>query len=149
MLAGTILVATDFGEHAERATQYAVELARRLEARVCLVHAYTLPILGPPSLSGSYLGALAEQLEKDARRELDAALERHKTPGVHLSGLVKQSDPRQAVIEAARDLDADLVVLGTHGRHGLKRVVMGSVAEFVVRHAPCPVLAVRQKGSSE
>jgi nucleotide-binding universal stress UspA family protein len=139
----TIVVATDFSEPAERATRQALELAQRLDARVHLLHAYSVPSFGPPGLPEPYRTALAEQLEAEALAGLDGALARHKTAGVSLAGLIKRADPREAIIDAVAELKADLVVMGTHGRRGLARLMMGSVAEQIVRSAPCPVLTVR------
>lgn len=138
-----ILVATDFSELAEKATGWALELARRYEARVDLVHAWSPPLVGSPEGVSPVSAVLINDLEREAKQAMTRALERYRTAGVALEGTVVCSDPRDAVVETAEKLKADLVVIGTHGRRGLKRALMGSVAEAVVRTAPCPVLVVR------
>ena len=141
-LARNILVATDFSEPAEKATRYALELAQKHDAKVHLVHAWTVPVLTAPE-GVTLPAALFTQIEQEAQRAMAAALQRHRTPGVALEGTVMLTDPRDAVTDLAQKLGADLVVIGTHGRRGLKRALLGSVAEGVVRSAPCPVLVVR------
>ncbi len=139
----TILVATDFSESAERATTYALQLAERLDARVELVHSWMVPALASPEGMAVPIGALTSMLEQDAQRAMDGALQRHRHPGVQLRGRVICNDARDAVLQAADELQADLVVMGTHGRRGLRRALLGSVAESVLRTAHCPVLVVR------
>jgi nucleotide-binding universal stress UspA family protein len=138
-----IVVATDFSEGAEKATREAIELAKEYDARVELVHAWVLPLVSTPEMVSPVSTGLIDELEKEARRTMDAALLRHRTPGIAVEGTVVCSDPREAVVETAEKLKADLIVIGTHGRRGLKRALLGSVAEAVVRTAPCAVLVVR------
>ena len=138
-----ILVATDFSECAERATSYALDLAERLDARVELVHSWTLPPITLPEGMVAPVGDLAKLIEEGAQRAIDDALARHERKGVRLHGTLICNDPRDAVIQAANQLKADLVVMGTHGRRGWRRALLGSVAEEVVRGARCPVLVVR------
>jgi nucleotide-binding universal stress UspA family protein len=138
-----ILVATDFSEHAERATRQALELARKLDARVQLVHAWSIPIVSYPDMVMPFPANVIDDIARDAQRAMDAALQRHVTPGVTLTGQVVCGDARDALVEAATKAKADLLVVGTHGRRGIQRALLGSVAESIVRHAPCPVLVVR------
>lgn len=140
-----IVVATDFTEQADLAVAHALSLAQRLDARVQLVHTYVVPMPGPPDLGGAFIGDLAVRMAADAERSMQDALARHRRPGVEVSGVVKEGDARDQIIEVAKAFGADLIVIGSHGRRGFKRLVMGSVAEMVVRHAPCPVLVVRPK----
>lgn len=142
-LPNTIVVATDFSELAEKATAWAVELAAKLQARVVLVHAWMIPLVTSPEVAVPLPAGFIDDLAKDAQRSMDAAVKRHTRPGVALSGTVVCADPRDGVIEAAEQAKAGLIVLGTHGRRGLKRVLLGSVAENVVRTAHCPVMVVR------
>jgi nucleotide-binding universal stress UspA family protein len=138
-----IVVATDFSEQAEKATRYAIELAQRLDARVELVHVWSIPIVSYPDIVVPLPAGYIDDLAKEAQRGMDVALERHTVPGTPVTGAVVCGDPRDAVIEAADKAKADLLVLGTHGRRGLRRAVLGSLAETVVRLAKCPVLVVR------
>lgn len=139
----TIVVATDFSECAERATNYALELAQRLDARVELVHSWMVPPLATTGELAAPMGDLATVIEEGAHSAMQDALKRYQRPGLKVNGTVICNDPRDAVLQAANDLKAELIVLGTHGRRGIRRALLGSVAETVVRTAPCPVLVVR------
>lgn len=141
-----IVVGTDFTEQAEAASAYAVALARRFDARVCLVHGWQMPVpaWGPPeALAAAYPGALSGELQKEAEQAMSRAVERHRTAQVPVEGVVIATDPRDAVVHCAEQKHADLIIVATHGRRGFKRAVLGSIAEAVVRHAPCPVLVYR------
>ncbi|MBK7864691.1 MAG: universal stress protein [Archangiaceae bacterium] len=139
----TIAVATDFSETADKAVKYAVELARKLDARVHLVHAWAIPVVSYPDMLVPLPAGLIDDIAIDAQNSMDAALKRHTTPGIKLEGTVVCGDARDAVLAAAEKAGANLLVVGTHGRTGLKRAVMGSVAEYLVRHSGVPVLVVR------
>ncbi len=139
----SIVVATDFSETAEKATLAAVELAKKLDARVLLVHAWMIPLVSSADVPVPLPANFIDDLAADAQRAMDAALKRHQAAGVPVTGKVVCRDPRDGIIELAQEAKADWLVIGTHGRRGLKRLVLGSVAESVVRSAPCPVLVVR------
>ena len=142
MLPKLILVPTDFSANAEPALDYACELAAKLGATVRLVHA----VAAPPS---TLQVALSEEVLVKLVREHHEALDRLAEPRRALASFgeasVEVGDPRDTIVKVAKELSVDLIVMGTHGRRGLSRVVMGSVAEDVIRHAPCPVLVVRSK----
>lgn len=133
-----ILVPTDFADASARAVTYAIELARVFGARITLLHVWSLP-------SAGYAESLAwpiDEMEKAARDELEKArlaLTNHvpKTDAVLRRGL-----DWKEILATAEERNADLIVMGTHGRHGLSRLVLGSVAEKVVRLAHAPVLTV-------
>jgi universal stress protein A len=139
----TIVVATDFSEQAEKATRYAIDLARRLDARVHLVHAWLFPPITTPEVGGPLVAGLINDLEREAAKALELALARYSGAGIPVEGTVVTNDPRDGVVDAAAKLGADLIVVGTHGRRGLTRALLGSVAESIVRSATCPVLVVR------
>jgi nucleotide-binding universal stress UspA family protein len=137
----TILVPTDFSEPASAALDYAVTFAEKTKAKVYLLHAYQLPVMGFPDgmivasdLTGRILGA--------ANKALDECMTKYAGRDVEMVPLVKQADPREAVIAVAKDVTADLIVMGTHGRRGIARALIGSVTESVVRTSPVPVLTV-------
>jgi nucleotide-binding universal stress UspA family protein len=139
-----ILAATDFSEHADHALDYAVELAAQLGARVHLVHAISIPPIGLPEATVVDGVPLIERVTAEAEEALEvrAARYRDRTElDVHLD----VGDPREVVDQIAKRIGADLIVMGTHGRRGVKRVLLGSVAEAIVRTAPCPVLTIRPK----
>lgn len=136
-----ILVPTDFSTYAQEALDYALKLAKQLDARVCIMNAYLMPVAGWEG-AWAFPGDVISQLEADSRAKLDAAVKKacELLPGT--TAKFYDGDPRDGVLKAARDIKADLIVMGTHGRRGLARAVMGSVTEYVLRHASCPVLAV-------
>ena len=141
MLPKVILVPIDFSPNAEQALDYASELAAKLGATVHMVHAIaTLPSALQTALTEDMIqnlvNAHTEALEKLAANRQGASFGK---------ATVEVGDPRDVIAATVKKIDADLIVMGTHGRRGLSRVVMGSVAEDVIRHAPCPVLTVREK----
>jgi nucleotide-binding universal stress UspA family protein len=137
-----ILVPHDFSDTATRALDYATGLAARLGAAVTVVHAYEIPVYGFPE--GPVVTAeMASQIEAAARAAMDALAKRTKQHGVEVSFVLRQGPAWSEIQAVAKEIKADLVVIGSHGRRGLSRALLGSVAEKVVRTAPCPVLTVR------
>lgn len=144
-IARTILVPTDFSEYADHALAYAVKLAAQLDATIHLVHAIAVPAAGIPQLGVSYSSLMIETSAEDAQRELEMRVARYRD-AVSLGPVrVEVGDARDVIDQVAETIGADLIVMGTHGRRGLRRMLLGSVAETVVRSAPCPVLTVRTK----
>lgn len=144
-----VLVATDFSPCARAALEYALTLAAKQGARITLLHAWsappitsgvdTPPLVEMPGLPGV---TLTEYVHDDAKRALDKLAGELRVRAPDLETMLLLGDPRNVVVEASRDFD--LAVLGTHGRGGIARVLLGSVADYVVRHAECPVLTVRR-----
>ena len=137
-----ILVAHDFEPDADAALDYALALAKRLGARVTILHAFDSPPIGAPEV----LVALPEwtaQITAACRASLDWIVERVSAKDVPVASELRQGPPWREVEAVARELHADLVVVGTHGRKGIPRALLGSVAEKIVRTAPCPVIVVR------
>jgi nucleotide-binding universal stress UspA family protein len=134
----TILFATDFSSTSDVAFTVAAALARDYRARVVALHVIE-PVRAGFSEFNSYVGP-----EEDKGWALDK-LHAIKSPSPHVTIEYRllEGDPAALISEAAAELKADLVVMGTHGRTGFTRLVMGSVAENVLRRAPCPVLTVR------
>ena len=149
MIPKNILVPTDHSELAEHALDYACELGAKLGATVHLLHVIGIPALGVPELGVALTSTMIDSLVADGQRSLDAlaASRRSKCPIGQV--LLKTGDARDAINQTAKELGADLIVVGTHGRRGLSRALLGSVAETVVRTAPCPVLAVRPQTDDE
>jgi nucleotide-binding universal stress UspA family protein len=137
-----ILVPHDFSDTAARALDYALALAERLGASVTVVHAYEIPVYGFPE--GPIVTAeMAGQIEAAARGAIEAVAKRSARPGVEVDFVLRQGPAWSEIQAIAKEIRADLVVIGSHGRRGLSRALLGSVAEKVVRTAPCPVLTVR------
>lgn len=136
-----ILVAHDFGDTAEPALVYATSIAEKFGARITILHAYERPAYGyPESLIEDF--DFETQIERAAQKALDGVAERAKRAGVEITVLLRRGKPWMEIIAAAETIKADLIVMGTHARRGVARALLGSVAEKVVRSAPCPVLTV-------
>jgi nucleotide-binding universal stress UspA family protein len=135
-----ILVAHDFGEPAQGALEFALGLAGKLNAHVTVLHAYDLPIHGLEGLAAG--AALETHVQAAARTALDEIVAQSRDSAVDVESVLRTGPPWSEITATARDMHADLIVVGTHGRRGLSRAMLGSVAERVVRSAPCPVLTV-------
>jgi nucleotide-binding universal stress UspA family protein len=139
-----ILVPFDFSDGARLALAHAVASARTFHARLTLLHVVHLPYLGSGFGPGEGL-ALETSLVEEASSRLGAIAGEVKREGVAAEAVVRIGHPASDVVDVAYRGDTDLIVMGTHGRTGLKHVLLGSVAERVVRHAPCPVTVVRPR----
>lgn len=143
-----ILVATDFSEQADHALDYAAELAAQLDATLHLLHVISIPTMGVAELGMAYSAMSIESMTKQAQSELDARVSRYRDRASLAPTRLEVGDPRDVIDRTAEQVGADLVIMGTHGRRGIRRALLGSVAESVVRSAPCPVLTIRPKRSS-
>lgn len=139
-----ILVPIDFSDCSRKALEYALPLAQQHEASITLLY-----VVAPAYAGGDYGGIDYYQLEAGLRqggeRELEklaADLIREKAP---VQAQVRLGSPAREIVEAARSLPADLIVISTHGHTGLNHVFLGSVAEHVIQRAPCPVFVVRER----
>lgn len=139
----TILVATDFSESADLALAYAADVAAQLGATIHLVHAISIPLIGVPELGLAVASMNIEAATEAAQAAIDERAARYRDRIPLAPTRIEVGDARDVVERVARLIDADLVVIGTHGRRGVRRMLLGSVAETVVRTAPCPVLTVR------
>jgi nucleotide-binding universal stress UspA family protein len=138
----TLLVPTDFSAGATAALAYAIELAKVLDAEIVVLNAWELPPVGFPDGALLATSDLSQRMSEGAREGVDRAVRENAGAGVKLQGITRQNDPWRAIVEAAAEVGAGLIVMGTHGRRGLPRALLGSVAEKVVRMAACPVLTV-------
>jgi universal stress protein A len=143
MLPKNILVPTDLSAHAEEALDYACELAAKLDATVHLVNVIGIPALGVPELGVAVTSTMIDSMIADSQRALDALVARRRGDVRIGQILMKTGDARDMIDQTAQEVGADLIVMGTHGRRGFTRALLGSVAETVVRTAPCPVLTIR------
>ena len=142
----TVLVPVDFDEPSERALDYALGLARRLDAAVIVMHAYEIPVYGFPDGAVVATAEVAARISAGLQVALDAMVAKRSTSGIHVTSLLRDGRAWEEVGKAAEEVRADLIVIGTHGRRGLSRVFLGSVAEKVLRTATRPVLVVREPG---
>jgi len=143
-----LLVPTDFSAPSERAAAYAAELARRLQAEeVHCLHVSDIPA-DLLATSGYYLTGPTEefiaQVREESRRSLEAFAEKHLA-GLPVRTAFVEGRPFVEIVRYAREHAIELIVIATHGRTGLTHALFGSVAEKVVRKAPCPVLVVKQR----
>ena len=139
-----ILVPIDFSDCAKKALQYAIPLAKEHEAALTVLHV----VQTPPYIAGEYgvvdCASLQAEMRVTGENQLCALVRDEVRGEVSANTLVRGGYPTGEIIDVAKSLPADLIVISTHGRTGLKHVLLGSVAEHVVRHAPCPVLVVRE-----
>lgn len=143
MTAPHILVPTDFSDYADQAVDYAIELATTLEARLTFLHTIHLTPLAMGEMGAMSIVPYLEEIETDAQQRMEALLNRVHQEGLQGETVIVHGVPFQSIIETVKDKNVDLIVMGTHGRTGLTHALMGSVAEKVVRLAPCPVLVTR------
>ena len=140
----TVLLPTDGSRTAEQAADHGIELARRWDANVHALFVIDVAEL----LELGYVGdrsdfeATIEPLEDEAKRAVGAVRERADERGVQAIAVVRQGDPVEMILEYVDEADVDLIVMGTHGRRGLARHLLGSVTERVLRRATVPVLTV-------
>lgn len=142
-----ILVAVDFNEVSERALDYALTLAKSLGAKVTVIHVYALPIYRFADSEYVPSADEATRITAAAQKGLDALIARHAASGVPMSAVVHSGTTAEEICSEATHAGADLIVMGTHGRGALSRVLLGSVAQNVIRISPIPVLTVRGQGA--
>jgi nucleotide-binding universal stress UspA family protein len=138
------LIPIDFSPYAEQALDYAIALAKQLQAHMTLLH-----VIQPPLIAGADMGVwpsptFLEELEAAVTSDMEGYLARVTAAGLEGEIVVVHGVPFQEILHAAKERHVDLIIMGTHGRTGLTHVLLGSVAEKVVRLAPCPVLIARQ-----
>ena len=137
-----ILLATDGSSHAELAAMKAVDLAKSTGARLQVV---AVGRTFPAAVYDVYTEAWREDLRREAQEVLDAQVKKIEEAGgtVAIAHLKMNERRDEAIVHLAEEIDADLIVIGSRGFGGLKRALLGNVADSVVRHAHCPVLVVR------
>ena len=139
----SILVPLDFSAPSRQTLAAAVAFARRFKAKLTLLHVVE-PVATPDFLASSPLMLANDQVMAAAQRELTKLVATSRIPrGTVGQVLVRFGSAFHEITDAARTLKVDLIVISTHGYTGLKHVLLGSTAERVVRHAPCPVFVVR------
>ena len=138
-----ILCPIDFSQGSARACKAAAELARALPAEIELLYVIQLPVLGLPATEAMSTPTFMAEMTASAERGLTQYKEELAASGVTISTLYLEGSPADVIVERARQLDAYLIVMGTHGRTGMQRLLLGSIAERVVRMASTPVLTVR------
>jgi len=146
-----ILVPVDFSAHSLQALDYAVELSKPFKASLMLIHVIEPIYYTVPDFAGGAAGALAGVLDEQRRAAKEQLLrleQRYAQRRVRLRALLQTGMAYQAIADTAKQLRVDLIVMATHGRTGLTHLLMGSVAERVVRAASCPVLTLRSSSKT-
>ncbi len=142
----SILLPTDFSECGNYALSYAASLARTFGASIICINVIE-PIVPTVGYSGMTeplpIADITEQLEDSAERELPKLAECDECAGLDVEELVVHGEAASEIVRVAKERDVDLIVISSHGRTGLGRILFGSTAESVVRHASCPVLVVK------
>jgi nucleotide-binding universal stress UspA family protein len=138
-----ILVPTDFTETSDHALAWAIDLARRIGAAVTVMHSYEMPLISFPD--GALLATpdVATRIAEASRAALEAVVSKHTAAGVAIDSIMREGVAWEEINSVADLVDADLVVIGTHGRRGISRALLGSVAENVVRTARRPIVTIR------
>ena len=137
-----ILAATDFSEPSQKAVRLATQLARNFKASLTLVHVFEYPraLYSPAAL---YAGDLVEPVLEEVESTMEEMIRSISRDVPLVSAKIRQGVPYEQILAAAKESGADLIVMGTRGRTGIAHVMLGSVAEKVVRLSPVPVLTVR------
>lgn len=145
-----ILVPLDFSTHSAHALEYAITLAKSLDAKLHLLHAYSLPtqIVGPYEVA-PLPSDFFTQVRESAAKHLAESRAKVEAEGVDCEVYLTDGSPAEAIADTAKGTSADLIVMGTRGLSGLKHVLLGSVAERTLRIAPCPVLTTRVDDDDE
>ncbi len=134
----SILVAYDGSRFSDTALQQAIDLARGCSSKLSLVHVVDVNV----EYMAMNIG-LTEKLEEEGAKLLAQGMQKVEQAGLKAEGIIVHDDqPYRPIVEEAKKRKASLIVMGTHGRTGLTRLLLGSVAQLVIGHAPCPVLVV-------
>jgi nucleotide-binding universal stress UspA family protein len=143
-----ILAATDFSDYSKEAVEYAVHLSSSLGADLHLLHVFEPPFFSHAGVAPSRQPEVHQwirELKEEERKKLSALAGGVRGLKAAAHPVFKEGTPFLEILKAAGEIPADLIVLGTHGRTGLSHVLLGSVAERVVRQASCPVLTVKPR----
>lgn len=140
-----ILVPIDFSDYSKSALKYAVDFAKFFKAELSLIYVVE-PVIYPPDFSMGQIAVPSVDFEMDkrAKEELENLAKKQIPKELKTRIIVKTGKPFIEIIDTANELDADLIIIATHGHSGVEHILFGSTAEKVVRRAPCPVLTLRE-----
>jgi universal stress protein A len=141
------LVPLDYSEYADQALEYAMMLAGKLQARLTLLHVIHESPIGTGEMASALPYSYMQDLEVEVQRSMEEQLKRVQDAGLEGDTIIVHGIPFQSIIDIAHEQNVNLIIMGTHGRTGLQHILMGSVAEKVVRLAPCSVLVTRKMAS--
>jgi universal stress protein A len=140
-----ILVPVDFSESSMKALQYALPMAEKFGARISLIHVVEPKFAPEEMMAPSEMLELKGELVKSGWQRLESVCHQSITPDIASTTIVEVGRPYEEIVAAAKKYKTDLIIIATRGHTGLKHFFIGSTAERVVRHAPCPVLTVRER----
>ena len=143
-----VLVPIDFSEHSKRIVSYATRTASRHNSTIYLLHVFQIPdyLVIPYAPQREISAGARSQLdaaELEARENLEAVAQELSNRGIKVQAYLRVGYPFDEIVLVANHFDVDLIIIGSHGRGGISRLLVGSTAERVVEHAPCPVLVVK------
>jgi nucleotide-binding universal stress UspA family protein len=143
-----ILVPIDFSEHSKRTVSYATKTASRHNSTIYLLHVFQIPdyVVTPYARrrqNSAEVQSHVDAAEQEARENLEAFAQELSVRGIKVKPFLRVGYPFDEIVLMAKHFDVDLIIIGSHGRGGLSRLLVGSTAERVVEHAPCPVLVVK------
>jgi universal stress protein A len=144
MIPQHFLVPIDFSEYSTEALEYAIELAGKLQARITLLHVIQSLPMGGADMGVALPYSYIQELEAELNSSMEGYLKRVTDAGLQGDVSIVHGVPFQEILDTATMRHADLIIMGTHGRTGLRHVLLGSVAEKVMRLAACPVLVTRR-----
>jgi len=142
-----ILVPVDFSDYSEKALNWASTMAEQWNSHVYLCHIIPEPNY-PTMLGGADLVKFESELQSTAETQLQDLVDKLQAKNIQTTIRVSLGEPFNDICRIAEEEQIDLIVMGTHGRTGLRHALLGSVAERVVRHAPCPVLVVGKEAAA-
>ncbi|MBM3876789.1 MAG: universal stress protein [Verrucomicrobia bacterium] len=140
----SLLVPMDFSECSKKALRYALPFARQFGASLTLLYVAHIPYVGA-EVGGIDYALIESQMRAGGIKELEKIAGEDVGAEIPTRTIVRVGLPHHEIVTTARELDVDLIIISTHGHTGFKHMFMGSTAEKVVRHAPCPVLVVRER----
>lgn len=140
-----ILVPIDFSDYSKNALRYAVDFSKKFSAKLFLIYVVE-PAIYPADFSMGQVAIPAMNLDMQdrAKEELDKLSQKEIGEEVVVETIIKNGNPFVEISETASEIDADLIIIATHGHTGVEHLLFGSTAEKVVRKAPCPVLSLRE-----
>lgn len=138
-----ILAPLDFSKSSEKALTYACVMAARFQALLILLHVVEFSFVGS-EFGAVELSQIEADMRENARKQLEALIQKVVDTELDTKIIIASGRPSVEIIETASDEAAELIIIATHGHSSLAHVILGSTVERVVRHAPCPVLVVRE-----
>lgn len=141
-----IIVPIDFSDYSKKALRYAVEFARQFSAEIILIYVVE-PVIYPADFSFGQVAipSMENELRERGEEQLRKLIETEARQDIPARAFVRSGKPFAEINRLAKEEDADLIIIATHGHSGIEHVLFGSTAEKVVRKAPCPVMTVRDK----